>query len=143
MPKELTRTQKLKKYAVPKEVLVATETIMYPSEDYDPVELMEKIEFEVAKYPEYPTKKLTLEPVEDYYDSYNCLVLIVSRPLTEAEQDVLIAKGDKEAAKKEKSFKKKQDEYIKALKKKYPNYELPPLPEELGTSDGIAKAVND
>lgn len=127
MPKELTRKQKLKKYNIPKEILVAEEKIMYSSEEYDPTELMEKIEAAVAKYPEYPAKKLILADSGDYYDTYHDLILQVSRPLTIEEEDVLIAKGDKETEKKEKSFAKAKADYEKALAKKYPNYKLPDL----------------
>lgn len=129
MLKELTRAQKLVKYKAPKGIEVARELVMYSHDEYDPTELIEKIEMLTAKYPEVPTKKLELIDAGDYYDTYHNLVLTVTRPLTIEEEDAIIAKGDKEEEKgklkKEKSFAKAKANYEKALAEKYPNYKLP------------------
>lgn len=105
MPKELTRKQKLKKYGAPSEVVVASIILVYPGEEYDPVELMEKIEYEVAQYPEHPSKRIILDRQDDYYDIYHNLTLIISRPLTTEEEDKIITSGDKRRSKRKKVVK--------------------------------------
>lgn len=123
MPKELTRAQKLHKYGAPKEVFLAKDTIMGAGDIYECGELIERIESFYARYPECPRKIVELK--EDYYDGYYSLVGFATRPLTIEEEDVIIAKGDKKAEGKEKSFAKAKADYEKALAKKYPNYKLP------------------
>lgn len=126
MSKELTRAQKLKKYEAPTEILVSEEVIMYAGEEYDDVEkLISKLRFEWDHYVGKTKKKLVLADTDDYYDNYYNLVLVVTRPLTTEEEDAIIAKGDKKAEGKEKSFAKAKADYEKALAKKYPNYKLP------------------
>lgn len=129
MPKELTREQKLKKYNAPK-TKIFTVTLLRHYDRLTPESLIEKLQSVINEYKNEDSElSVDFESENDYYDTYHNLVLEIKRPLTIEEEDAIIAKGDKEAEKKDKSFKKKQDEYIKALRVRYPHYELPKLPE--------------